>query len=360
LDTTGALTNTGTLNVGGVVTVGSLAESQPAATGSTTPPPPVLNFVVGGPPSSAHAPMLHVQGSSTLAGVLTASTAGFGASVYFTAPTGASYSVATFGSAPAGAFSSTSGTIGFAATVSSTSIVLNNAGLQTSLFNDTFPQEVATGYRVRGTFVIDVTNATEATIKGPVKIKVFVSSDGAIDGSSTLVLTTRRIVDVKSGKTVEFDVATPPHPAPLTNNITYTYLSETIIGGIINDDTIGSTIDVSPPLLDLSAQVSGGAAVTVKPGKAHVIKLYYLNDGNIATTGAARFDIGLSTDGGATEAVALTRTSRIVRIGNQQTVPINIRVVIPAHQAPGTYTAFLRVTQDGTAAAIVPFSIVVV
>ena len=89
--TSTSLADTGTLSVGGAVTInGNLTESGT----------PTLNFAVSGLPGSAGAPDLTVTGSTQLAGALTAEyTGGFGSN-------GDAYTAATFSSAKAGAFSS--------------------------------------------------------------------------------------------------------------------------------------------------------------------------------------------------------------------------------------------------------------
>jgi len=221
-----------------------------------------------------------------------------------------------------------------------------------TLASSTLPAYVVGGAKVHGVFAVNVVNQTQTTQTGTLTIKVFATSDGAIDGAATMVATQTKHVKMKPGQSKIFRLNISSLPASLPNG-TYTLVSQAIAPtGVINDSAPGSTVKVEAPFVQLTDTIGAVSPATLKPGKAGVIAITVTNTGNVATTGNATFNIGTSTDG-QTEAATLVNQMKGLKIKNGQSKTVRIRFIIPAGQGAGTLSSFIAVTQDGSTTAAV-------
>ena len=215
-----------------------------------------------------------------------------------------------------------------------------------TLASSTLPASVVGGAKVHGVFAVNIVNQTQTTQTGTLTVKIFATSDGAIDGAATMVATQTKHVNMKPGQSKIFRLNISSLPASLPNG-TYTLVSEAIAPtGVINDSAPGSTVKVEAPFVQLTDTIGAVSPATLKPGKAGVIAITVTNTGNVATTGAATFNIGTSTDG-QTEALTLVDQVKGLKIKNGQSKTVRIRFIIPAGQGAGTLSSFIAVTQDG-------------
>ena len=252
LTTTGALASTGTITTGGDLTVGgNFIESQ--GSGSADP---ALAFAVGAVPGTS-APLLTVDGTTTLAGTLSAGYAsGFAAQ-----PSGSTYTVANFASAATGSFASTAGiSPAFTATVNPTSIILDatgNGGTTGGTSMLAFSVEPANGTTtgVLGQVVVDVDSASGSILSSDnsdVTLALAGGTSGATLGGtatvaavngvatfSNLVITTPGVgytLTATDGAftaaaSTAFSIITPVPPSPLVPSLTNVRLVPAVVAG---------------------------------------------------------------------------------------------------------------------------------
>jgi RHS repeat-associated protein len=204
------LTNSGTLSVGGNVTItGNYTQAVPQF--GTPIGTPTLDFQVAANPGAA-APSFTVTGSTSLSGNLTADY------VNGNALTGGAYTVATFASPSNGTFTSTAGTTPFfTPAVGSTQIILNGSAFSGTGGSTPLPADPTSNTTVTPppppptttnspdlvvsgvtapttfapgssqTFTYTVTNTGNGTATGNWQDSIFLSTDGMVDASSILI-----------------------------------------------------------------------------------------------------------------------------------------------------------------------------
>ncbi|MDB5300479.1 MAG: peptidyl-prolyl cis-trans isomerase (rotamase) - cyclophilin family, partial [Phycisphaerales bacterium] len=170
----------------------------------------------------------------------------------------------------------------------------------------TLPTEAIIGTAVHGTTAVVLNNSTQTTEKGTAVIRLFASPNGVIDDAAVPITTLSRGVNLKPGKTLALKLTTKNLPASLPAG-TYTLLVQTTDPSVnVTDATSGPTIHVAAPFVSLSASGSSVKPSAIKLKKSGTLTVTLTNAGNVATSGAAAIDIGVSSDG-QTEAFSLSK-----------------------------------------------------
>jgi len=213
----------------------------------------------------------------------------------------------------------------------------------------TLPSAVVGGAPVHGNATVVLTNSTQTLEKGTATVNLFASLDGAIDSSAVRITTLKHAVNLKAGKSVAVSVATKDLPATLADG-KYTLLFQTIDpAGNVTDAISGPTIQVAAPFVSLSASGANITPPAIKLGKSGTFTMTLANDGNIASSGSASINIGLSADD-QTEAVTLLDTTKAEKVEANGKLVLRLHFVAPLSATAGTYHPFVSITEDGSTA----------
>jgi hypothetical protein len=352
--TAGDLAVTGTLTVGGHVTVaGALAQTG------------TLGFAVAAASGTAGAPLLTVAGATSLAGTLTTSVT---SDITITA--GTTYTVATFASPATGAFLITTAS-NFTPVVTTTSIVLNSSATPTptptptgtlvpTITKSTVPTSVIGTVKHTGRVTVSVTSTATANSTAKDTITVYATTDGVIDANSLVLTTLSKKLTFKPGKPVMFNL-----PTIQTQNLPagdYTMLAQTTDAtGLLTVSAAGPSLVVVPPVVRFAATVGAVAPKKARAGKKASVVVTLANAGNVDSTAAVTFAVGLSADGTTAVAIPLavasaTRKVKVVATGKPTKVTLTF--TLPADLTATAYYPVVSIT--GTASTVNPATTVAV
>lgn len=229
---------------------------------------------------------------------------------------------------------------------------VNPPGLVPIVASKTIPTQIVAGTAVHGSVTVVLNNQTSNALLAD-QITVFASSNGEIAGATTLVTdTSKHGIAIKPSVPKVLTLKVPTFPS--LSDGTYTLLVQ--VSSSLDQDSnsvTGPSVTVAAPFLDLGGAVGTG---TVKPnpakvGKAVTLTIELTNTGNI-TSGAMSLDIGLSTDG-ATESTTIESTTATLKIKPNKSGLLHLHFKIPSTVLPGTYQAFVSITDDGDSTTVI-------
>jgi hypothetical protein len=102
----------------------------------------------------------------------------------------------------------------------------------------------------------------------------------------------------------------------------------------------GSTVTVASPFIDITGTVTAPVPATVAPNGSVSVTLTLTNTGNIAATGAAKFLIGISSDG-TTQHPGPTTLAKTVNILPGKSLVEKLKITIPDGLTAGQYFPFI-------------------
>jgi hypothetical protein len=200
---------------------------------------------------------------------------------------------------------------------------------------------------------VDVINSGTAAEQGPVIINIFAAPDGTVDESSYLAATLKRRVKINAGKTLVLRLKIKSLPASIPA-ATYTLLAQAIDSlGATSDAASGPAIQLVAPFISLSAVVNGVTPDAIKPGKGGSVEATITNSGNIAASGNAMVDIGLSADGQheTTPLKSVHQRLKLKPDGGSST--LRMRFVVPKSETAGEYFPFISLSLVGEQATAI-------
>ncbi|MDB5290889.1 MAG: peptidyl-prolyl cis-trans isomerase cyclophilin type [Phycisphaerales bacterium] len=239
-----------------------------------------------------------------------------------------------------------------ASTSPGVSVTVAAPAIMPAVGKSTLPTEAIIGTAVHGTTAVVLNNSTQTTEKGTAVIRLFASPDGVIDAAAVPITTLSRGVNLKPGKTLALKLTTKNLPASLAAG-TYTLLVQTTDpSGNVTNATSGPTIQVAAPFVSLSASGASVKPSAIKLKKSGTLTVTLTNAGNIATTGTAAIDIGVSSDG-QTEAFSLSKLTKAIKIKPGHSLVLRLHFTVPATATAGMYNPFVSITQDGSTATAI-------
>jgi hypothetical protein len=192
------------------------------------------------------------------------------------------------------------------------------------------------GVLTRGTATVDLANGASIVQRGLFSTQVFVSPDGAIDGSQTLLGKIKQRVTVKAERFIAETIKlSESHLAVGTYRLV---IESTDPSGKSSFFINPASITVSAPLVNLSAAVTRVSKVTT-PASIATMTVTITNNGNIAATGPATYSIGVSADQ-TTVAYTVQTGKKALKINAGKSVVLRIRFSLKGHSAQGNFPAF--------------------
>jgi hypothetical protein len=180
-------------------------------------------------------------------------------------------------------------------------------------------------------------------------VKVYASTDAALDGTDTLLGTFPHSLTIKAGKAASLKLALSSFPASLAAG-GYHLLAQVVdVGGFAQTAATTGTLTVAAPIDTPKlafAKVTGPTALAAG-GKAKGSAILTLTDGgNVALSGSVTVTLYLTAGGtvtaGSAPVVAVTRKVSVpAGKGKPVSVPLG---PVPASTAAGTYTLVAVVT----------------
>lgn len=189
----------------------------------------------------------------------------------------------------------------------------------------TLPSSVVLGVNDRGTITITLTNQSGATVKSVPTVRLYVSSDGAVDSDATLIGTIKHPAALRAGKSVVLRDTIRSLPSSLSGS--YTLLAQ------FTDPTSGSAVTVSGPAISVSpATISyadtlvSGTLPTVS-GKRKidgVAEVKITNNGNVVSKGRTTIQVYASPNGAVSDGTLLKSEalSLLLKPGASKTIKI--------------------------------------
>ena len=187
---------------------------------------------------------------------------------------------------------------------------------------------------------VSITNTGTTTDASTTQL--YASTDGSVDSSSVLVGKPTKKLTLKAGKTGKATIALPK--LSLTAGSYTIFAKTTDTAGAISVAT-GPSLQVSAPVISLSASVGAVSPTTVVAGKTIGFMLTLTNAGNVDSIGPATIAIGLSVDG-TTAAVVLKPQKKSLKVkAGGLAIALKLHIAIPKSQAAGTYFPVVTFTQ---------------
>ena len=220
--------------------------------------------------------------------------------------------------------------------------------LTDSIAKSTLPASVIAGAPTHGVVVVNVTNNSGSTVKGPVTIELFASMDGAIDNSAVLVAHLTRTVDLRAGKTMALPLAVKSLPASLATG-NYTLFARAIDpSSNASDSSAGPGVTVAAPFISLSetfSKLTIPASVTAGQKLHAVASLKITNTGNDTASGATVISIDFSTTGAIDNtAVLIASVTKSLKIKAGKFVVVTVPLTSVPSVAAGDDFVVAQVT----------------
>ena len=229
---------------------------------------------------------------------------------------------------------------------------VNPPGLVPIVASTTLPKAIVAGTAEHGTVTVVLNNQTSSAISAD-QITVFASSNGEIAGATAVIMdTSKHGIAIKPSVPKVLTLKVPAFPS--LGDGTYTLLVQVRSSLDQESNSVtGPSVTVAAPFLDIGGAVGTG---TVKPNPAKVDKAVTLtieltNTGNI-TSGAMSLNVGLSTDG-VSESTTIENTTAMLKIKPNKSGVLHLHFKIPTTVLPGTYQAYVSITDDGDSTTII-------
>ncbi len=208
----------------------------------------------------------------------------------------------------------------------------------------TLPASVIGGGKSTALAVVKLTNTGNVTSTGLTTIGLAASVDGQVSDATVINTVTRRLT-IKPGGVVS--VTVPFKLIPGSLNGSYQILAEvTDPKGDVTSVASGSTVAIAPGFVAFKASAFTETPTTVQTGSTITMSVNIANNGNMAATGPATLQVGVSSDG-ISQLAQLTTLTKNVTIPAGKSYTFNFRFKLFVAVTPGTYYPFLTYTQDG-------------
>jgi hypothetical protein len=211
-----------------------------------------------------------------------------------------------------------------------------------AILSSNLPKAVVAGAKLRGTVVVNETNAAVATT-GPVTTNIYAT---AADGTQTLIGSVSRKLKLAPGKTVRISVPVTSTPASLDGTFT---LTAAVVDPSGNTHTVASanTLTAAAPFTALTPAVTKltlppAIVAGAKLNAAAVVKI--ANAGNVPSTGITTVGIYASADGTLANASLLASVSKKLTVKSGGTANVSLPVRLSPASLGGTYQILAAVT----------------
>ena len=192
---------------------------------------------------------------------------------------------------------------------------------------------------------------------GVTTTRIYLSPDGTINAGE-LINSITRSLSIKPGASVSVKVPLAQIPATL-NGLLDVLAEVTDPNAIRTFINSGTQVTVGAPFISLSATFSAPIPATLAPGKSARISVTIDNSGNIASTGLATINIGLTVDK-VTELPGSTTLAKAVTIPAGKSIVLHLKIKAPSTLAAGLYFPYLSFDQAGTSITAIGASAVTV
>jgi hypothetical protein len=224
------------------------------------------------------------------------------------------------------------------------------AQLSASIAKSTLPPSVIAGAPTHGTVIVNVTDNSGSTVKGPVAVDLFASTDGAIDNSSVMVAHLTRTLDLKAGKTMPVPLAIKSLPANLPNG-SYMLLARVIDpNSNASDSADGPGVTVAAPFIALSetfSKIMIPSSVAAGSKLHGDVLLKVTNNGNETTTGSTTIAIDFSADGAVDNTAVMVKSiTKPLKIKPGKSAVVSVPLTQLPSVAPGDYFVVAQVTDS--------------
>jgi hypothetical protein len=207
----------------------------------------------------------------------------------------------------------------------------------------TLLKAVVSGTAVRAAAEVKITNSGNVTSTGTSTVAIYASPDGLLTDAMLITQVTPRLA-IGATRSAVVTVPISKMPAGLDGN--YTVLTEVTDSNLnVSSASSNTTVNIAPPIITLSATIPSVSPLTVAPGRFVTVTLELTNSGNIPSTGTAEITVGLSSDRTTQLAGTTTTIDRAVTIPNGKTVPLRLKIPIPASTTAAMYFPFVSFTQ---------------
>ena len=220
-----------------------------------------------------------------------------------------------------------------------------DSGLDLTVTKSTVPTYLLTTAKVKGAVTVSVTNDGANTETSPNTFDVYASTDGVVDGNSTLLATLpNKKLGLKATKTTKLTISIKSQPVPPAATYDILVQATDSIGDVSTTAAAPSMLTVAAPFTDLAATIGTALPTALTGGKTVKFKVALTNSGNINSTGLLTANIGLSSNGVTATYVTSKAEKVTVKTGGKP-VSVTYSLTIPASTTPGAYFTAVTFTQ---------------
>ena len=216
------------------------------------------------------------------------------------------------------------------------------------------PAAVVAGARARTSVTVRVTNAGNATFRGPVTVTAYASRDHTVDGGDAELRAVTRRLNLRAGRSAS--VRIPITAFPDVPNNEYDIIAQITPGeGAPAETNAGNNtaaadvhVTIAQPFTELAAvEFAAVPRGTVRVGGSTSATLAVRNAGNVPVNGTINVALAASTAATGANPTALATVPVNLKMKAGATKRLRLRFAVPAELQPGTY--FLAGTIDGSA-----------
>jgi hypothetical protein len=234
-------------------------------------------------------------------------------------------------------------------TGATTTVAAPFVSLSETFSRETLPPAVVSGNRVNGVASVKVTNAGNINSTGPTTLGIYLSPDGLESDSMLVTSVTRRLTIRPNGSAV---ITVPLRTLPTTNGLYQILAQVTDPNGGLSAADSGSTVNIEPTTIAFNASAAAVSPTSIAAGKFGTLVVTIENTGNIAATGDATIEIGLSSDG-ITQSSQITSIVKPVVIQPGHHIVLHLRFTVPAATTAGSYFPVVTYIQAGASTKVV-------
>ena len=212
------------------------------------------------------------------------------------------------------------------------------------------PADLISGQRGRiPALGVNVNNAGNAAVRDDVVVRIFASTDGALDPTvdTVLVEQTKR-VNLPAGRARHIPLKLRDVAPGIAQNA-YRLLAQVDVTNVVTEDNEGNnvvastgTVNIGPPFVNLTA-TRAFVRPPVRSGRPALGMLTVLNAGNINARGTATVNVLFRPVNATTGGTAVDVPVRI-NIKAKKTRELRGRIAVPAGLTPGDYTVIATIT----------------
>jgi hypothetical protein len=227
-----------------------------------------------------------------------------------------------------------------------TVVIPNRSSISTAFVKSIVPSSNVAGQKLNAKLPLVLTNSA-AAIKGVFTINYYVNPVDRIDGGQRLLVSVRKKISIKAGKSAVVTDVIKSLPSSLPEGRYYLLAEVVDPSGLMNLATTATAVTVAAAVVRLAATVGSVVPQTISARRSGSIELTITNNGNVAAIGQLVIEVKPSADGSSALPIELGAYEHQTTIAAGNRKVIKLRVKVPTTLEAGDYLPVVSITLAG-------------